>query len=193
MKQSKKIAICGGIGNGKSTVAEIIKSRGFSVFSCDEIYNNLLDSGYFNEIFLREFGDVFTDGNVDRTKLSAIVFSDRNKLRQLTKITNEKIIENAIELMQNLGGIVFCEVPLLFENGYEKYFDGVIVVLRNKEDRINSVMKRSNLSREQVISRINSQINYDILDFAKYYVIHNNSNLAYLEYKTDKILDKITQ
>ena len=82
-------------------------------------------------------------------------------------------------------------MPLLFEGGYEEYFDGVVVVLRDKNDRIKSVLKRDNLSENEVIKRLNSQIDYDNHDFAKYYVIHNNSNLSDLREKVGLTAEQI--
>ena len=91
------------------------------------------------------------------------------------------------------GGICFCEVPLLFESGAESLFDGVIIVMRNEEQRIKSVAKRDKLLEQDVKKRISNQFDYNSADFAMYYVIHNNGDLSELECQTEEIIKKINE
>lgn len=194
MTQSNfKIAITGGIGSGKSEVCLIIKGAGFPVFSCDEIYARLLNGGEFDNDLKKCFGEqIFIDGKLNKAKLSNIVFKNKEELEKLNKITHHKILDCAFERM-NAYKFSFLEVPLLFENGLEELFDGVIVVLRNTEDRIKSVVERSGISTEEAILRIKSQFSYENCDFAKYYVIHNSSNLESLSNTVNSILKDITE
>ena len=91
MQNKLKIAITGGIGSGKSAVAEIIKNQGFSVFSCDEIYKELLrDKQFLNLISLNFDGVLSADGELDRQKLSDIVFNDKTALGVLNNITQPR-------------------------------------------------------------------------------------------------------
>jgi dephospho-CoA kinase len=192
MKQnSLKFAITGGIGSGKSTVAEIIKRKGYAVFSCDEIYKELLlDAEFKAKLSLNFDGIISADGSLDRSKLSEIVFNDKSALKRLNALTHPAIIE---EVLKKSSGqkISFTEVPLLFESGLEKYFDGIIVILRDMDKRIAAVSVRDKIDRERAILRIKSQLNYENYDFAKYYVIHNDSNFEDLKAKTENILEKI--
>lgn len=191
MQSNVKIAITGGIGSGKSAVCEIIKNYGYSVFSCDKIYSELLNSAEFLGKINTEFGGVLNeDGGLNRVALSDAVFNNETALKKLNAITHPEIMSAAFKKMEGYR-LAFLEVPLLFENSFESLFDGVIVVLRNLEDRINSVIKRDKLDREQVLLRINKQFCYEKFDFAKYYVIHNDGNLANLEQKTQEVLLKI--
>lgn len=194
MKQSKiKIAVTGGIGSGKSTVCKIINSLGYPVYSCDEVYKLVLQDGKTVQELTVEFGKEIlnADGSLNRSALSAIVFNDEGKLERLNKITHPKIFEKLFKISSNDEGVVFYEVPLLFEGGYEKLFDSVLVVLRDKKERIDCVMSRDNLSEEEVVSRLNKQYNYDINDFTKYYVIHNDGNIDDLMLKINKLLSII--
>lgn len=179
MRQSNiKIAVTGGIGSGKSTVCNILKESGFPVFSCDEVYADLLNGGVLSAAIAGEFGDsVLTDGKVDRRKLSKCVFNDKDKLEKLNKITHGKIFEELFSRAEGKSGLVFFEVPLLFEGGYQNLFDGVIVVLRGIEERISSVSVRDNLSLEEIEKRINNQYIYDNNSFAQYYAIHNSGKI----------------
>jgi dephospho-CoA kinase len=182
MRQSNiKIAVTGGIGSGKSTVMRIIEERGYPAISCDKVYAQLLEKESFLRLLASEFGDILTeDKKLDRAKLSKKVFESADNLKKLNEITHPKIMEEAFRLSEKFDGLVFFEVPLLFEGGFENLFDDVAVVMRDKSARIDSVIKRDNLTKNQIQCRINSQVNYDILDFAKYYVIHNNGNLQQL-------------
>ena len=190
-QNSLKIAVTGGIGSGKSTVCEIIKKYGFPVYSCDQIYSELLNSSDFLMKIENGFGGVLnSDGSLNRKELSATVFNNESALKKLNSITHPEIISEAFKKMEG-SSIAFLEVPLLFENGFVDLFDGVIVVLRDIEDRINSVISRSNLTRDEVLLRINSQYNYDKLDFTKYYAIHNCGNYEDLDCKIRQILTKI--
>ena len=194
MKQNKKIAVTGGIGSGKSTVIKILADKGYPVFSCDEIYAQLTGHKDFLRRLADEFGDVCdAGGHLDREKLAAIVFADEKKLARLNEITHPAIFEEMFSQADGAGGTCFCEVPLLFESGAEGMFDGVIVVLRDLNERIKSVAARSNLSRDSVVSRINSQFDYDNCNFAMYYVIHNNGNIEQLRAEVDKIIHRITE
>jgi len=188
-----KIAVTGGIGSGKSSVCKIIKESGFPVISCDEVYSELIKSSDFLTVLQSEFGNVLKeDGTLDRKKLAEIVFNDSQKRERLNKITHPAIM-NEVLSRTNSHKLCFCEVPLLFEDGFESLFDNVIVVLRPKEERVSAVQKRDGCSSESVNLRIKSQINYDKFDFAKYYVIRNEGNLADLREKTSEILNRIIQ
>mgnify|MGYP001032811519 CR=1 FL=1 len=186
-----KIAITGGIGSGKSTVAEIIAKQGYKVISCDAIYSRLLSDKEFVNVLSAEFGDILTEeGTLDRKRLSTVVFSDKAKLAKLNEITHPAIMERALKEMSG-EGIYFCEVPLFFENNFEKLFDGVIVILRDKSIRISAVTERDDKTESEVVSRINNQFDYDNSKFEEYYVIHNNRNLKNLQSETLKIIEKI--
>ncbi len=193
MKRNKvKIAITGGIGSGKSTVAKYVKEAGYNVVSCDEVYGKLLLNSDFLKEICDEFGNVLTsDGLLDRKKLSELVFADKKKLDNLNKLTHGKIMEEVFD--ECTDEINFVEVPLLFENGFERLFDEVIVVLREECVRIDCIVKRDNITREQVKNRLKNQFNYNNYNFAKYYVIHNNALLPDLKRQTDKVLNEIEE
>lgn len=189
-----KIAVTGGIGSGKSTVLAYIGECGFPVCSCDDIYNDLLKND--RELVARlaeRFGmDILTDGSVNKRVLAGKVFCNKDEMKALCEITHPVIFERAFSYFKGKS-LGFCEVPLLFEYGYEKLFDGVIVVLREKESRLRSVVERNKIDKDEVTLRVNNQISYDISDFAKYYVIHNDGNLDDLRQKTQEILENISE
>ena len=188
MKNQKIIAVTGGIGSGKSSVLEILKGLGYPVFSCDEILNEVYSSRtvkkQLKKLFPSAIKGIFCL-KIDRKALSKLVFSSPENRRKLESITHPEILRLAKEKIKKVGAFLsFLEVPLLFEGDYQDGFEGVIVVKRNIDDRINSVKSRSNLSREQVLSRISAQVDYDLLDLSKYIVIQNDGDLNSLKEKT---------
>ncbi len=196
MKRNKiRIAVTGGIGSGKSTVCKIIKESGYPVYSCDETYKKVLqDAGTVEElaeVFGREIVDAH--GTLNRAVLSALVFNDEEKLKKLNEITHPKIFEKMFADSESNEGMVFYEVPLLFEGGYQNLFDEIIVVLRDRNERINSVMFRDNLKEEEVTKRLIKQFDYDNSDFKQYYVIHNDAKISNMSDIISDILLKITE
>lgn len=174
-----KIAITGGIGSGKTYASLALRKAGYTVFSCDEIANEI----YQDESFLQELKSLFPFAVNGKTKLSADkkmiaeqVFSDKDKRQKLENLLHPLIMKKIMEEADRIEGLVFAEVPLLFEGNYQNCFDKVIVIMRSKEERINSVKLRSNLSEEQILERIACQIDYDLLDTKNYIVINNKKN-----------------
>lgn len=190
--RSIKIAITGGIGSGKSTVAEILAAQGEKVFSCDKIYAGLLsENKKMTQKIISEFGEKILNGrSIDKKVLSELVFSDNTLLEKLNNITHPEIL-NSVNELTNKEHLCFVEVPLFFESKWEQYFNSAIVVLRDINERIAALTMRNNLKQEEAENRIKTQLNYDNCDFAEYYVIHNNGNLTDLKQKTLKILKKI--
>ncbi len=186
-----KIAITGGIGSGKSTVSAIIARLGYPVFSCDEIYGELLNQrGFAGKISALCGVELNPDGSLNRAEVSARVFKDKALLAELNRATHPAIMEEALKKCAGLK-LAFVEVPLLFENGFEKLFDGAIVVLRDKSARVRSLSERSRMSVSEAEMRINSQFDYENHDFAEYYVIHNNGDFDHLRANTEEILNLI--
>ncbi|MCD8307886.1 MAG: dephospho-CoA kinase [Clostridia bacterium] len=188
-----KVAVTGGIGSGKTELCKWIEKEGNSVFSCDQIYTELLDS---NEEFRSRILDAFpaakdAEGRLDRKVLSAIVFEDRRRREQLNGITHPLIIKELLKQM-DCCMTSFAEVPLLFEGGYEKLFDKVVIVMRDEDDRIDAIMERSGLTYEEAKSRMKAQANYDKLPISKYFVVYNNGTLDDLHDKALYIIDAAT-
>ena len=194
MKKNLLIAITGGIGSGKSTVTNLIKENSFLTLSSDEIVSEIYKERKIKKLLRLLFPTAVTGRiklTIDRAEIAKQVFADKEKHRQLTELITPIVMARIIAVYKAVGGVIFAEVPLLFECEFQKYFDKVIVVTREKEKRIESAMLRSHLTREQVESRINNQVDYDSLDLTPYTVIENNGTTDDLKEKVNQIINSL--
>lgn len=196
----KKIAITGGIGSGKSTVAIILKSWGYPVFSCDEIYQEVSTSPSYIDKIKDIFPSCVIDGKIDRKLLSNFVFSKEENRKKLNAIAHPMIMDVLKEQMDSCKEkFVFAEVPLLFEGNFAHLFDEVIVVTRKKENRILAIMNRDHVDREEAERRLKSQFDYDSehgkSQLEKYNAmkISNDGSMEELRIKLKDIIEIVKQ
>lgn len=188
--KNKKIAVTGGIGSGKSTVSKILSDLGYVVLSCDKIVSDLYEKRKIKLLLKKIFPDAikgFFNPTIDRASIARSAFNDKTLHTRLTNTITPIVMAQVEKACKKLSGVVFVEVPLLFECNYQDFFDAVIVVNRDKVARINSVKLRSNLTEQQIIERINNQVDYDSIDLSPYTVIINDD----LNTLKDKVLSAI--
>lgn len=192
-KSGKIIAVTGGIGAGKSTVAKILKDAGYKVFGADETYKKLLKNGDFKRKIYNAIGLKY-NGRFIKKQVADAVFGNPDKLKALNDATHSEIMRVMLEKSKKAalssGGLVFNEVPLLFEGGFESLYDGVIVVVRNKEVRIAAALARDKTDEKRVLARINNQIDYEKKDLTAYTLIENDGDLSSLSKKVRKAVEK---
>ena len=181
------IALTGGIGSGKSTALEIFKSLGAHVISCDalsfKLYKKCSVKRRLKKLFPSAVkGKIFL--TVDR-KILAKALEDDQSYHTLTSYVTPKILALALKKAKRYKGVVVIEIPLLFECKTESLFNRIVVVIRDSVERINATTSRSNLTKEQVLTRINRQVDYDKIDLSKYVVIYNDGT-------TEDLKEKIT-
>ena len=188
-----KIAVTGGIGSGKSAVCRILKERGYPVFSCDEINRTLLNEKSYLDGLCALFPACVKDGKLNKTALSALVFSDKEALKTLNAYAHPRISERLRRDMEGAEKTCFAEVPLLFESGMTKQFDGAIVILRNKEERIRAVVARDGLTAEQAEARMKQQFDYDGPLPDGCLAIENDGDETALREKVDDMLEALKE
>ncbi len=177
-----KFAITGTIGSGKSTVSILFKRMNIPIFDCDG-YSKLCLMDYHPccKQIKEAFGsDVLDDhGNLDRTKIASVIFSDEEKRKKLNEIMHPAIKEgmlNFFDKHQDLP-IIGAEVPLLFECKWEDLFDEVIVVTSDDEVAIERLMEYRDFSRSDAEARLKTQINKEEQIQKADYVLYNNGSL----------------
>lgn len=190
----KFIAVTGGIGSGKSTLLGLFKAAGYPIFSADEIYAELLRNEEFVQLVSLSVGvePMKTENGLklDREKIAEKVFSDGNLLKNLNEVTHGAIMTEIQNRATREDKTVFCEVPLLFEGGYEKLFDLIIVVRRSDEDRIKAVEIRDGKTKEKVKKIIENQFDYSkIIEDGHTIIVENDGDLSALKVDAEKILD----
>lgn len=161
---TKVIAISGGIGSGKSVVSKMLIALGYNVYDCDARAKKLMDAeeGIKYAISEKISKDVIVNSNIDRLKLSQIVFNDNSKLQMLNSIVHGAVKDDLRQLINNAKtDVVFVETAILYQSKLDEIVDEVWDVFAPKEIRILRVQKRNNMTREQVMARMKSQ-EYDI-------------------------------
>ncbi|HEY0751170.1 MAG TPA: dephospho-CoA kinase [Chitinophagaceae bacterium] len=172
-----KIGLTGGIGSGKSTVARMFEVLGVPVYYADKASKRLYNTDKELMAALKQhFGeDIYTDGEINKTRLAEIVFNDEKKLALLNSLVHPPTIRDAEKWMSNQNSpYVIKEAALLFESGSVASLDYVIGVRAPVALRIKRVMDRDGVSRDEVMRRINRQIDEEIKMRLCDFIIQNN-------------------
>ena len=160
-----KIGITGGIGSGKSTVAKVFEVLGIPVYYADDAAKRLMneDQELKEKIQLQFGNDVYKDGKLDRKHLSEIVFNNPEKLQVLNALVHPATLKDAEKWMQNQStAYSLKEAALIFESGAHEHLDFVIGVTAPAPLRIQRTMQRDGITREDVIARMDKQMDETI-------------------------------
>lgn len=161
----KKIALTGGIGTGKTFISKQFISQGIPVFYADDEAKKLYADSEVLEAIRFAFGNDVFDGNLlDFKKMSAIVFNNELKKRQLEEIIHPRVMhEFEVWSRSQSADTVMMESAIIFEAHLEKYFDKVIVVNASIPTRVRRILQRNpELSEQEVLARINSQMDQEL-------------------------------
>lgn len=186
-----KIAITGNIATGKSAVEKILRDKGFKVLDTDKVTHELQERADVTEIISKNFNNVLKDGKISRKKLGDIIFNDKKAKKTLENIMHPMIKEEIGRFFQQNGSekIAFVSIPLLFETGFEKFFDKVLIVVTESKIQLERLMKRNNLTKEDAIKRINSQMPQKEKISHSDYIVRNNGTIDELKSELSKILN----
>lgn len=189
------LGLTGNIGCGKSSVSTIFMENNIKVVDADIVARQIFDDkGLLNEVF-STFGKsiINQDGSLNRRALGNIVFNDDEKLILLNNLTHPKIkqkILSKVEEYKNQGEkIVVIDAALLIEDDYIPYIQKLILITCREDIQINRIIARDNCTKEEAISRINSQMSQeDKKKFADYIIDNSNS----FEELQEKVLELIS-
>lgn len=199
-----KIGITGGIGSGKSEVCKIIEKFGSPILYADDIAKEILFTNETVKKRIRfEFEEDLYDiaGSIDKKKLAKLIFFDRNLKTKLENIVHPYVIDHIRKQFKKFESskeykVIFLEAALIYESGVDELLDYIIVVTADQEKCINRVIERDKTSRDDVLGRMNSQIDpkqkAEMADF----VIHNNGDLSSLNKNVEfiyRLLLKISE
>jgi dephospho-CoA kinase len=177
-----KVGLTGGIGSGKTTIAKIFELLNVPVYYADEASKRLYhtDKNLIADI-KKHFGeDIYTNEQLNRSKLATLVFSDPSKLELLNRLVHPPTIRDAEEWMQKqTTPYVIKEAALLFESGSAGGLDYIIGVQAPSHYRIKRVMERDGVKREDVINRANRQIDEEIkMRLCDFVILNNDQDLV---------------
>ncbi|MDT7909473.1 dephospho-CoA kinase [Thermus sp.] len=184
------IGLTGNIGSGKSTVAAFLREMGYPVLDADLLSERARElkkaelKALFPEAFLGE--------ELDRRRLAQLVFSDPQKLRALEELIHPEVRRLLEEELSRLEApLVFVEIPLLFEKGWEGRLQGTILVAAPLEERLKRAMARSGLSREEVLARERAQMPEEEKRRRATWVLENRGSLEDLRAQVQALLGEI--
>ena len=190
----KVIGVTGGIASGKSNVISIIKRQGFKVIDCDLINHNLkkINMPIYNAIKEAFGSSYFLDnGELDRKKLGELIFHNENEKLKLNSISHPIIKEEVLKEINKADGIVFVDVPLLYESKFDSLCDKVICVYLNRKTQIERLMERDHIDYSYAKSKIASQMDLDQKRDLADYVIDSKGSFQETERQVLKILEMI--
>lgn len=198
MKQNK-IGITGSIASGKSVLTAYLLGLGFPVIDADAIARDLVHPGSDT---LKEIADIFgedmiqSDGNLDRDKLGKRVFSDEDARNRLNEIMHPAIVSAMLDLSENFHGLVFYDVPLLFEqiddikeSGLE--FDSIWLVDANEDVQLARLMARDGIDEAYAKEKIASQMPLEEKKKLATVVFDNSGDLMNLYNQVDDALEAL--
>ena len=179
---TKIIGLTGGIGSGKTTIAKHIISLGIPVYIADDEAKKILLLPETLESLKLVFGNAIFEGEIlNKDKLSAIVFNNPLKLKQLNQIIHPAVksdFDRWLIVNKNYP-LVVKEAAILFESGSYKYCDAIITIVATLNTRIKRVVERDGVNSEAVLSRINNQWTDEMRIEKSDYVIENEDiNIA---------------
>ena len=173
------VGITGGIGSGKSTVVHLLKEMGdIAVYNADLEAKELMNTSVLiRKQMLQAFGqNSYTSAGLNRNFIADLVFGDATKLAQLNAIVHPEVYLHFKDFIakNRERDYILYENAILFENHSEILCDFVIFIKATTENRIARVMKRDNVSKEQVLARMNSQWFDAKKEIQAHYIIENN-------------------
>jgi dephospho-CoA kinase len=194
----RRIALTGGIATGKTYVRGVLEKLGVPTVDSDTLARQVVAAGTpgFAEV-VREFGPsvVLRDGELDRQKLAAIIFSEPQSRRALESIIHPRVREGIDSWFASLDparhAFAVADIPLLYEVDREKDFDAVIVVAADPDTQIRRVMERDGMAEVDARKRLRAQLPIDEKIRRADYVIRTNDSLAETDRQVKRIVEQL--
>ena len=193
------VGLTGGIVSGKSTVASMFRDLGAKIIDADKLgHSVILPNKPAWKKIVKIFGkDILkNDLTIDREKLGKTVFTNQTLLKKLNEITHPeitKLIKKEINLAKNKTNnqekVLIIDAALIYETKIDRFMDKIIVVYIDKDEQIKRLIKRNNLSKDEALQRVRSQIPMKEKAKMADYVIDNNDTLD----KTKEQVEKMWQ
>lgn len=186
-----RVALTGGIGSGKSLVGEILEELGALVIDSDQLAREVIERGSpgYEEV-VTAFGDsILSEGQIDRSKLAAVVFNESDLRKKLESIIHPLVREAAEKLARKLpsGAILINQIPLLVESDGAKRFDYVVTVSADEEIRRERLRLRG-LKDYEITQRMAVQVSDSEREKIANYIIRNNGSIDELTRAVEELM-----
>jgi dephospho-CoA kinase len=176
----KLVGLTGGVGSGKSTVADMLRELGASVVDADQAAHAVYEPGSpgFDAV-VREFGEKYVEGgHIDRSRLGELVFHDDDARRRLNSIVHPLVRDwmalRTAEAAERGAEVVVQDVPLLFENGLERLFSTVVLVYVPEEVQVDRLVSGRGFTPERASAMIAAQMPIENKRGLAHHVINNS-------------------
>ncbi|MCY7196820.1 dephospho-CoA kinase [Streptococcus dysgalactiae subsp. equisimilis] len=198
-KKVLMIGITGGIASGKSTVVAMIKEAGYQVIDADQVVHQLQEKGgRLYEALKQAFGNEILkeDGELNRKKLSEMVFSNPSHMATSSAIQNQIIKEELAAERDQLAQsqtVIFMDIPLLIELGYQDWFDAIWLVYVDAQTQLRRLMARNHLREVDAKKRLSSQLSIEEKSPYASLVIDNSGDMETLRKQVHKALEQLSK
>jgi dephospho-CoA kinase len=197
------VGITGGIGAGKTTVCKIFEELGAKVIYADELAKEIMEN---DESLKKKIKKIFGEksyigGKLNRKFIADIIFSSDEKRKLLESIVHPAVIKRILSDLKKIAdegkyNFVIVEAALIFESGFDKELDYVLVVDADDEIKIKRIMERDKCSKEEVLKRMRAQLDSKIKRELADMVIINDGDIDELRKKVSffySLFEKISK
>jgi dephospho-CoA kinase len=191
------LGVTGGLGSGKSTACKFLAEKGAFIFDADRIAKLLMESDPDIRAEITEaFGnDIYKDGKLDTQKLAQRAFASESDQRTLNDIVHPRVVEyfqQESAKLRDQYDLVVMDAPLIFESGFDSRLDHTLLIYTKYKIRLERAIRRGNLSREEILRRIDLQMPEEDKRELAEFVIENNGTDEQLKIAIEELYDRLT-
>ncbi|MTB64833.1 dephospho-CoA kinase [Streptococcus sp. zg-86] len=194
---TRVIGLTGGIASGKSTVTAYLRKRGYQIIDADQVVHQLQEKGgKLYQVLVEEFGTgiVAADGKLNRERLGELVFGQKKVRERLSQLQDGVIRQELVKERDRLAemtDVLFMDIPLLFELGYEEVVDEIWLVVLAPELQLERLMERNQLSLGAAKERLAAQMPLEEKKKRTPYQIDNGGERLATYAQVDQLLQRI--
>ena len=195
------VGLTGGIATGKSTVSAILENAGAVIIDADRIARQVVKKNLpaYRQI-VDSFGEsvLLPDGEIDRTALGHVIFNDPRKKQLLNTIVHPQVRKETKRQLRRIekndpNALVILDIPLLYETGMHRNLSEVIVVYAPEHAQVKRLMQRDQISEEDALARIRSQMPIEQKKSRATLVIDNSGTVKNTRKQTLKIFQSLME
>lgn len=188
----KVIGLTGNIGTGKSTASDVIKSLNIKLIDCDVVSREVVSERKVLDILEETFGkEIISKGSLDRKKLGAIAFKNKENLSKLNSIMYPLIknkVKFYIKKFEKTEKICIVDGAILIEANFQDIVDDIILIKSSEKDQLERVKKRDGHNYDYTKRIIDAQMSLSEKEKYCKYIINNNKDIEYLKKEVTKLM-----